>query len=388
MNLKQKMRNFFTLNRKSNGGFTLVELIVVIAILAILGGVAVPVYSGYIRRAERAGDETLLAAVNQAFAASCATNGQSHIGRRDASITLTDGVVTAVTPFEDDFMMFFDAANSKFEVFTALAYDAVNGVFMEGETVTFGNITLAVSKELADAMKDNTFSDLGAGVLTEKVGKVSNIAELLIGHVDDAGNNTLFYDLVHSPEYIQNLKDALDMDDEELIAFIVDADENERNDVLANGLVLSAAQKTEGMDTSFLGTPGSAATLRSELDNPETATDAMAKLALTYGMYTSYVQNNPGMVDQSDALLAQNTFTGMTGILETIEGGTPEGATMSFSEYMQSAQGQADLNAYMASMQVINDSANQSPSATKDILENGFTDPDLVAALSGLLGGN
>ena len=37
---------------KSNGGFTLVELIVVIAILAILAGVAIPAYTGYIEKAQ------------------------------------------------------------------------------------------------------------------------------------------------------------------------------------------------------------------------------------------------------------------------------------------------------------------------------------------------
>ena len=36
---------------KSNGGFTLVELIVVIAILGILTGVAIPAYSNYVETA-------------------------------------------------------------------------------------------------------------------------------------------------------------------------------------------------------------------------------------------------------------------------------------------------------------------------------------------------
>jgi type II secretory pathway pseudopilin PulG len=52
-----------------------VELIVVIAILAILAGVAIPVYSGYVKKAEKAGDEQLLAAVNKAFTAAVSAAG-------------------------------------------------------------------------------------------------------------------------------------------------------------------------------------------------------------------------------------------------------------------------------------------------------------------------
>ena len=39
---------------KANGGFTLVELIVVIAILGILVGVGMPAYSNYVSKAQSA----------------------------------------------------------------------------------------------------------------------------------------------------------------------------------------------------------------------------------------------------------------------------------------------------------------------------------------------
>ena len=56
---------------KEAAGFTLVELIVVIAILGILAGVAVPTYSGYVKKANLAADQTLLDSINMAFASAC-----------------------------------------------------------------------------------------------------------------------------------------------------------------------------------------------------------------------------------------------------------------------------------------------------------------------------
>lgn len=92
---------------KKNGGFTLVELIVVIAILAILAGVALPAYSGYITKAKDAAAITELDAVATAVQAARATDTAAIV-----KITVgTDGVVT-VDPVlngtqQTDFELFY-----------------------------------------------------------------------------------------------------------------------------------------------------------------------------------------------------------------------------------------------------------------------------------------
>ena len=59
-------------------GFTLVELIVVIAILGILAGIAIPVYSGYIKKANEAADLQALDAIKTAVVFAATENDPDH----------------------------------------------------------------------------------------------------------------------------------------------------------------------------------------------------------------------------------------------------------------------------------------------------------------------
>ena len=368
MKLRERLGKFFTLSKKGNGGFTLVELIVVIAILAVLAGVAVPVYSGYVKKADEAADNQLLAAVNRAFVSACLENGESNYDRNDVVATITDGQLVYTAPFKTEFDGFYEGG--EFKGMTYLRYNGEKGCFEESSS-QFSSLFNTLKEKYSDA--------IGEKILTTNLGaiKTEDLFEQLNGAMDMAGNlglanmggeafvNAYFGYLGFDPSDYSSDEEAQAALNAKLEALggVDDATAS------TNAIALYAAQNSSGLTVdrlnNWLGNGSDTDDLKASA-----SANTLAEAGALYGMYLSYQQKTNGTVPEGNALEIMNDALSDEGFANWVS---------------TSGDAQAELEAYKTYMSIVNE-AGKDDNTRNEILANGFQNDELQTLVKDLIG--
>ena len=417
------MKKFF----KKTEGFTLVELIVVIAILGILAGVGTVGYSGYIKKAQIAADNQLLAAVNQAYAAACIENGEDTKNVTARSITIdsdkavknvdkSDIVVTnpsaKATAIQNAFEKYF-AGNegSEFKVFTTLTYNKASGSFVYHPLAAAYAALLDIFSETdVEALNESQFAKMGVEPLLDKVDFASDIAFDLINNENpdprmvtlvsgDANRALMMKNLGLDPAnyeggeygdaYAQACVDIylplLEKKSAQLLAehpeyATLSEDEltaKAEEALMTNNAVWNVALNNDFDYDTFANTlknGGGKDAIKANLATGGDVQDGLAQAALTYGLYTTYASRNNIQVSD-EATLDE--------VLNALDPNTTTG--QAFAAYMATDEAKKDIDGYKAAMNMVYTSSSNTE-VISDILLNGFTNDDLMVLMQSTLG--
>ena len=383
MNIKKKLKKFFTLQHRSEDGFTLVELIIVIAILAILAGAAVPMYNGYTAKAREAADQMIVAAANDAFAAACMENKVDAMNVSAAEVSVLEGKVYGLssatygsdTKFADKaasyFLTYFEGNGEMvFQTpgINSLIWNDTLDSFEMKEDIVATRVVLSSGKTMIISAEDmqkilaSTYAEMGYSGIAAVVNELAGSSETMCSWAKGLGMLDKFTAVMYANGLLAEGYSTDDMSAEEA----------------ANGLQMVTAKYLAGAseeDIEYLLNDvkfDAGYSMLTGIVAGESGTKQVSAAALQYALVEAYAN--------SDAASGQ-TITYGTGEIEWVSdssipivGGyyAEVKNTVSVSEYLASDKAKEDPIKAMANVQ--NSAGYQSYKTTEQYTNdvNGF----------------
>lgn len=430
MDLKKKLRRFFTLTHKANDGFTLVELVIVIAILAILGGAAVPVYNGYTRKAREAADQMIVAAANDAFEAACMENKVDAMDVSEAAVSVLEGKVYGLssatygsdTKFVDKtapYFLTYYAGNEDMTFQTpginSLIWNDTLDSFEMKEDFVDTRIVLANGKTLVVSAEDmalimaSAYADMGAAEVTAAINNVGKSGEALSGLInfvdrwgvlglrDKMSAVLVTNGLIESTDEGKKLSASQTGNGLQMVTakYLASADAEDIEYLLNKVQLTDSTAMLKGLTGDAGGTRTvAAAALQYALVEAYANSDAANGQTITYnekvwnpdkyGILGGGYDEVPTTVTVSDYLATQQAIDDPIKALATVQ------ATAGYTNYSNTDQYQKDIDGFVGTMSILGDNLgttnNPGSIDINNYFNSGVNSQDAQDTLTAVLG--
>lgn len=408
---------------KRTAGFTLVELIVVIAIMGILAGVGTVGYSGYIKMARESADNQILAAVNTAFASAC-LESQIELGDVEtATISIENQKVYGLSTVADknskadiakigaSFDNYYQGNSDavfKTENVNSLAWNKDKGTFEMKADFTALRVTLGdgrvvtISAEDLAAVRDSTFATMGLAGVTQAMDDINASAELLAGIVAPLGKfDRLSAALVANGYMTAQEAAAIEERLKKIPVNLGPLTPNYESDkaaydaakaIAANGLQMCVAEYVAGANETQIQNlmnidlgSNSATGMVSAMSN-HGGTVGSSALAMQYGVAQSFA--NSSYADGTIITEGRNQYTVSEYLASTedpVKAINKIKGTAKYQEYAASEQYTKDVNGLAGTFGVVGDNIGNDNIDTDAYLNNGIESDDAQSVLGALL---